>query len=172
MNLLRKEHPEWEHAHWKITTCDQGWDFLSYRVLDERGRVHPIACWMEGKLNLLRDGEIHDEAARRTVICRFISGTLEWLWENVGDESETAGLPDDYQETAAKLHAFFKSRQSDEHAYTLLERCAAHIYDSGAWEIDEWIDGWIYAPLLWDALNDLGYVETQAHTQTRKLFAA
>ncbi len=110
MNLLRKEHPEWEHKHWKVTTCDQGWDFLSYRVLDERGRVHPIACWMEGKLNLLRDGEIHDEAARRTVICRFIAGTLEWLWENVGDESETAGLPDDYQEVAAKLHAFFESR--------------------------------------------------------------
>ncbi len=173
MNLLRKEHPEWEHTHWKITTCDQGWDFLSYRVLDERGRVHPIACWMEGKLALLRDGAIGpDEAARRSVICRFIAGTLEWLWENVGDESEIASLPDDYQEVADKLHAFFESRQSDEHAYTLLERCAAHVYDSGAWEIDEWIDGWIYAPLLWDALNDLGYVESQAHTQTKKLFAA
>ena len=169
INLLRKEHPEWEDQHWKVTTCDQGWSFLSYRVLDERGKVHPIACWMQGKLALLRDGGIEDEAARRSVICRFIEQTLCWLYENVGDEYETEGLPEDYQEATAKLHAFFQS-----HADTtdLLERCAKHIYDSGLWEIDEWIDGWIYAPLLWDALNDLGYVETQAHTQTKKLFAA
>ncbi len=102
MNLLRKEHAEWEHAHWKITTCDQGWDFLFHTAFSTSAAVvHPIACWMEGKLALLRDGAIGpDEAARRSVICRFIAGTLEWLWENVGDESETAGLPDDYQEVA------------------------------------------------------------------------
>jgi len=171
INLLRKEHPEWEDKHWNVTTCHYGWSYLSYRVLDERGRVHPIACWMQGKLALLRDGGIEDEAARRTVICRFIENTLTWLWENVGDEYGTSELPEDYQETAAKLDAFFKSRKIDGY-YELLERCAAHIFDSGAWEIDEWMDNWTYAPLLWEALEDLGYVEAQAHTQTKNLFAA
>lgn len=173
INLLEKEHPEWKNEHWKITTCDQGWDFLSYRVLDERGRVHPIACWMEGKLHLLRDGAIKDEAARRTVICRFIERTLEWLWETVGDASETSRLPEDHQEAAAKLDAFFETRAGDYTSmHPVLERCAAHIFDSGQWEIDEWMDYWVYAPLLLAALLDLGYVEAQAHTQTRRLFAA
>jgi len=172
ISLLDKEHPEWKHDAWKVTTCDQGWDFLSYRVLDERGRVHPIACWMEGKLKLLRDGAIKDEAARRTVICRFIERTLEWLWETVGDW-ESEDLPEDYQEAAAKLHGFFESRAGDYTSmYPVLERCAAHIFDSGQWEIDEWMDYWVYAPLLWDALNDLGYIEATSHTQTKNLFAA
>ena len=48
INLLRKEHPEWENEHWRVTHCDEGYDFLSYRVLDARGRFHPIACWIEG----------------------------------------------------------------------------------------------------------------------------
>jgi len=89
----------------------------------------------------------------------------------VGDEDETAGLPDYYQETAAKLHAFFKSRKSDG-GYKLLERCAAHIFDSGRWEIDEWMDNWTYAPLLWEALEDLGYAEKATHAKTKSLFAA
>lgn len=173
MNLLRKEHPEWED-HWRVSTCDQGWDFLSYRVLDDHGRVHPIACWMEGKLNLLRDGGLKDdEAARRTVICRFIHNTLEWLWDSVGNEDEVAELPGKYQEAATALHAFFSSKSGQfEQVFAMLDRCAEHIYDGGEWEIDEWVDYWVYAPLLWQALNDLGYIEATAHTQTKSLFAA
>lgn len=174
MNMLRKDHPEWEKTCWRLTHCDEGYDFISYQVLDERRRVTPIACWMEGKLNQLRNREFEpDEGARRTVICRFIESELEWLSENAGDESETMHLEEEYRNACAKLVEFFKRCPADPKGfYPLLGACAGHIFDSGQWIIEEWTDPWVYAPLFVAALDSLGYTEASAHTQTRKLFAA
>jgi len=172
IQLLDKEHPEWRDTCWHNTYCDEGYDFISYQVLDARGRVTPIACWMEGKLERLRKREIPTDAAKRVVICRFIERELEFIVENVGDKNETAALEPEYQACAADLDAYFENRCNVDGFYPLLERCAAHIYDHGQWLIEEWTDPWVYAPMFWAALVALGFTEETAHTQTKKLFAA
>lgn len=167
INLLRKEHPEWEND-WRITHCDEGYDFLSYRVLDARGRVAPIACWFEGKLKLLRDGGLKaDEQARRDVVSHFIQRSLAWICESVGDPSETAGLPADYQEACEHLAQWLTGKPENFY-YEALDRCAGQIYDSGDWAIEEWTDYWAYAPLFWEALKALGYAHPDYHQPDKK----
>lgn len=174
VNLLEREHPEWKDD-WFITRCDEGYEFLSYRVLDAQRKVHPIACWFEGKLKLLRDGALKiEESTRKEVVCHFIEHTLEWLIEFCGDMQETAGLPDDYQEACAHLDAWFAGPARPDH-YEILTRCASYIYDHGTWEIESWEGPFLYAPSLWDALQQLGYAHPDYHQPDKKqqsLFAA
>lgn len=179
-SLLRKEHPDWEGQCWRYVTCDQGWTFMSYQVLDERGRVTPVACWFEGKLKMLRNNELEpNEAHRRTVLCRFIANSLEWVSEWCGDASEREQLDEEDQRFCLQLEAFLKRAPNPEWKgfYAMLERCAERIYDGGQWEIDEWTSPWLYAGLFWEALVALGYVDADVNghvpaKQQRGLFAA
>lgn len=179
-DLLRKEHPEWEGKCWRYVTCDEGWSFMAYQVLDERRRVTPIACWFESKLKMLRNNELEpDEAHRRTVISRFIANTLEWVSENCAYEDEVDQLDEEDQEFCSRLNAFFERRGNPEFKefYALLTACAEHIYDGGGWALDEWESPWMYAGLFWEALVALGYVDVDVNghmpaKQQRGLFAA
>ncbi|CAG0952244.1 hypothetical protein PLCT2_00263 [Planctomycetaceae bacterium] len=170
--MLDKEHPEWRDVCWHDTWCSEGYDFLSYQVLDARGRVTPIACWFEGKLEKLRKREVSTDAAKRIVICNFIERELEFLFENVHDKDERAHLDEEYRGYADNLDDFFQLRGADPAGlYPLLRRCAEHIYDSDQWFLEEWTDPWAYAPMFWAALVALGYTEEAAHMQTKTLFA-
>lgn len=184
IDLLRNEHPEWENQCWHVTTCDQGYSYISYQVLDSRQRVVPIACWMEGKLTQLRKRELEpNEAHRKTVICRFIESSLEWLTENVGDERELAQLEEDDQIAGERIHAYFSTRETSrldpdyKEFYGILSRCAEHIYDSGQWALEEWSSPFEYTIPFWEALSALRYVDVDVtgHApakQQRGLFAA
>lgn len=184
IDLLRKEHPEWEEQCWHFATCSQGYSYISYQVLDDRQRATPIACWMEGKLTQLRNQELEpDEVHRKTVVCRFIENSLEWLTENVGDEREWADLDEEDQEACQRLYAYFCTRETSrldpdyKEFYAIVSRCAEHIYDGGRWALDEWTSPWQYAPLFWEALSALHYAELDVtgHAPAAKqkgLFAA
>ena len=83
-DLLREEHPDWEQGDdWEVahTDCDEA--FLCWRVLDENGRLTPIAAWMAGKMELLEGQRVFDEAYVKNAVTWMIEWTISNLLENI-----------------------------------------------------------------------------------------
>lgn len=83
-DLLLEEHPEWD-SDWATAHTDQDEGFLCWRVLDENGRLTPIAAWMAGKMQLLEEQRVFDEAYVKKAVTWMIEHTLEGLLARIAD---------------------------------------------------------------------------------------
>ena len=76
--LLNKEHEEWKD-NWDTVYDDCGNGWLAWRVLNEQGRLTPIAAWMAGKMKLLEEQRVFDEA----YVAKAIKWMIEYYLENL-----------------------------------------------------------------------------------------
>lgn len=171
IGMLEKEHPEWKDD-WRISYDGDGHESLSYRVLDARGRVHPIACWMEGKLQAIHHGEIEPQPENwRSVAIEFIERALDSI------VMDLSGYLDPRADDPA-ANAVRRLMGIDWYHGLNLVDAAVRIYESGAWDIDQF-EGWdCYIEPLALAAEELGWFETypakpkKAQHKKQELFAA
>jgi hypothetical protein len=129
---------------------------------------------MEGKVKLLRDGQLKtDPKALHDVVCSFLGNTIEWLLEELNEGlaeclEAVEGVPERVQ-AIYDICAFMKGTRdwAMEDRIQLDNDLAEMVYASGIWEIGGYADPYDYVPLIADFLR-----KQTGHTQTRKLFAA
>lgn len=163
------EHPEWSRD-WKVFHADNGAQMFGYRVLDERHRVHPIACWMEGRRKMLREGELEvSEEVRRRETLEFLAYSVEWMFESIDDQLAQGDL--DGEDSAAVVRLVNTVKPVND-----LE-VAEWIYDHEEWDVDDYMGPQTYIGAIDKACAALGYygpgVEYHAPAANqKKLFAA
>lgn len=172
IEALRKEHPEWEDD-WSIMD-NAYWEqsFFCYRVLNQNGRVSEIACWMEPRMELIRDRQfkVPKEIERRETL-EFLAYAIDNMRHNAMYEVQwNKSSP---PEVLACLHRVnsLKNVPLDD------EAIAAWIYDNGAWECQDYYGPDTYIEAVDEACNALGYygpgiVVHNPAKQQKKLFAA
>lgn len=163
VGMLHKEHPEWTDD-WRISYDSDGHEFLSYRVLDERGRVHPIACWFEGKLKAVHQGDIEpSEGQWREIGIEFIERAISFVVEDLDGYADPRDKASVEVINRLKTVAWRKENR--------IAEAAKWIYDSGGWNISDF-EGWdSYIPAMDKIAQERGWLGTK-HSRKKQLFAA